>query len=180
MFYTLGSKSGRSGRVCFPNGGATQARCIARTRYGKFGCREWWQGLPACALRQHSTRRLHGLIGLFLTCRPLQRFWTFVSDATGGTWKATVAQPASTFVIAQRAGQYSILPARRICQTRWTSCDEDAGVRHGWRTPHVECTDLPDPRSPILVLGDYAKETVFFVRDASGEKDSVGLREKIP
>ena len=32
----------------------------------------------------------------------------------------------------------------------------------------------------ILVLSDNAKETVFFVGDSSGEKDSVAQREKIP
>ena len=32
----------------------------------------------------------------------------------------------------------------------------------------------------ILVLGDEAKETVRFVCDSGGEKDSVTLREKIP
>ena len=60
------------------------------------------------------------------------------------------------------------------------SCDEDAGVRHGWRTPHVECMDFPDLRSLILILSDNAKETVFFVCDPGGEKDSVAQREKIP
>src|SRR5438874_11628659 len=34
--------------------------------------------------------------------------------------------------------------------------------------------------SSILVLSDDAKETMFFVGDASGEKDSVAQREKIP
>ncbi len=34
--------------------------------------------------------------------------------------------------------------------------------------------------SSILVLSDNAKETVFFVGDSSGEKDSVAQREKIP
>lgn len=34
--------------------------------------------------------------------------------------------------------------------------------------------------SSILVLSDDAKETVFFVGDASGEKDAIAQREKIP
>src|SRR5437899_5123671 len=34
--------------------------------------------------------------------------------------------------------------------------------------------------SSILVLSDNAKETVVFVGDSSGEKDSVAQREKIP
>src|SRR5207253_5047925 len=34
--------------------------------------------------------------------------------------------------------------------------------------------------SSILVLSDNAKETVFFVGDSSGEKDSVAKREHIP
>src|SRR5947208_9161137 len=34
--------------------------------------------------------------------------------------------------------------------------------------------------SSILVLSDNAKETMFFVGDASGEKDAIAQREKIP
>jgi hypothetical protein len=32
----------------------------------------------------------------------------------------------------------------------------------------------------ILILSNDPEETVFFVCDASGEKDSVGLRKQIP
>jgi uncharacterized repeat protein (TIGR03803 family) len=45
-------------------------------------------------------------------------------------------------------------------------------------TPNQTSRDLLVPS--ILVLSDDAKETMFFVGDASGEKDSVAQREKIP
>ena len=44
---------------------------------------------PMCITPILDPKATH-LIGLFLTCRPMQRFWTFASDATGGTRKATV------------------------------------------------------------------------------------------
>ena len=101
------------------------------------------------------------------------------SDATGGTGKL---QSPACVDFCDRTKGGALLDSASVADLAdaLTSCDEDAGVRHGWRTPHVECTDLPDPRSPILILGDYAEEAVCFVGDSGGEKDSARLREKIP